>query len=87
MRYDPNNSVFAGLDPAAAQAALTSAQNALIALQTGQQVAVATYAQGDGSKSVTFRATDIAALTMLIRQLQAQLGIVSRPRRALSPRF
>jgi hypothetical protein len=87
VRYDPNNSVFAGLDPTTAQAALTSAQTALIALQTGQQVATVTYAQGDGSKSVTYRATDIAGLTQLIRQLQAQLGIVSRPRRALTPRF
>jgi hypothetical protein len=75
--------VLAGMDPATLQSWLTQAQTALFQLQSGASVASASYAQGDGAKSVTYRGTDIAALTMLIRQIQQELGIVRRARRPL----
>jgi hypothetical protein len=87
MRYDPSSSILAGYDPTQAAADLQTAQKAYVALCSGQQVVTVSYTQGDGSKSVTYRQTDIANLVQLIKQLQAQLGIVARPRRALTPRF
>ncbi|MBN9096070.1 MAG: phage head-tail adapter protein [Pandoraea pnomenusa] len=66
----------------AVQQALTNAQAALIQLQSGQKGVSFSYAQGDGTKSVTYQQADIAALTALIRQLQQQLGIIPRARRS-----
>lgn len=80
-------SIFAGLDQSTLQAWLLSAQTALIDLQTGSKVVTVGYAQGDGSKNVTYTQARLGDLTMLIRQLQAELGIIRRPRRALGVRF
>jgi hypothetical protein len=41
------------------------------------------YTQGDGAKSVTYTKANLGDLTQAIRLLQAQLGIVRTPRRAL----
>lgn len=81
--FNPNTSVFAGMSTPVLQQALASAQTALIALQTGQKVVSASYGQGDGTKSVTYTEANIGALTMLIRQLQQQLGIIHRARRPM----
>jgi len=81
--FDPSTSLFAGMDRAALQAALSSAQQAYIALSSGEKEVTASYTQGDGARSVTFTQTDVAKLTTLIRQLQQQLGIVCRARRPL----
>lgn len=81
--YNPSTSIFAGMSTPALQAALTSAQQAYIDLTTGGKLEVAAYTQGDGSKSVTYTRAQLGALTLLIKQLQAQLGIISRPRRAM----
>ena len=80
-------SVYAGIDPATMQAWLTAAQTALFELQSGAKIANASYTQGDGAKSVAYRAVDIGALNMLIRQLQQQLGIIRRTRRPMRPFF
>ena len=77
--------IFAGMAPAAIQSALAQAQAALIALETGAQVATVSYAQGDGNRSVTYRAADSGRLRQLIRDLQAALG--TRTRRAIGVRF
>lgn len=77
--------IFTGMAPAALQAALTSAQTALIALTTGQQVATASYASGEGNRSVTYTRADADKLRGLIQDLQAALGI--RTRRALAVSF
>jgi hypothetical protein len=82
--FDPNTSVFAGMSTPVLQQALASAQTALIALQTGQKVVTAGYGQGDGTKSVTFTQANIGDLTLLIRQLQQQLGIIRHARRRMS---
>lgn len=75
-------SIFDGMTQAQLQTALVAAQTALIEMQTGKSVVSLSYAQGDGSKSVTRKMGSIAECAALIRQLQAALGI-GRPRRAL----
>lgn len=85
--YDPSTSIFAGLDDATLQAWLASAQQALVDLQTGSKVVTVSYTQGDGGKNVTYTRAEIAPLVMLIRQLQAQLGIICRPRKAMGVWF
>jgi hypothetical protein len=70
------------MDPTALQAALTAAQNALIALQTGSQVVTVSYGEGNGMKHVAYRAPDIGSLVQLINELQAQLGLRRHARQA-----
>lgn len=73
-------SVFAGMTELQLRAALTSAQSALIELQTGQAYSSLSYTQGDGAKSITKRVTTVAEVTALIGQLQRALGIGGRRR-------
>lgn len=46
--FDPTTSIFAGMSQAALQKALSDAQAALIALQTGSKGVSFSYTQGDG---------------------------------------
>ncbi|HEX7906849.1 MAG TPA: gpW family head-tail joining protein [Paraburkholderia sp.] len=85
--FNPNTSVFAGMSNPVLQQALTSAQTALIALQSGQKIVSASYGQGDGTKSVTYTQANVGELTMLIRQLQLQLGVIHRARRRMRVAF
>jgi hypothetical protein len=87
MRYDPSNSILAGMDTAVLQASLARLQQAYIDLSTGAKGESYTYTQGDGSKAITYSRANIGQLTMAIRQIQAQLGIIDRPRRAIGVRF
>lgn len=87
MRYNPNTSLLAGLDTSYLQAQLTAMQQAYLQLAGGASVAVASYTQGDGAKSVTYRQADMAAMQMTIRTLQSQLGLVPHGRRAFGVRF
>lgn len=78
--------LFAGMDSSVLQAQLTAAQLALIQLQSGQSNVSLSYAQGDGSKSVTRKMGSVAECTALIQQLQIALGILPpghRPRRSI----
>jgi hypothetical protein len=79
--YTPRPSIFAGMQQTALQLALINAQTALIQLQSGAKGVSFTYAQGDGTRSVTYTQTNIGDLTALIRQLQQQLGIIRHARR------
>lgn len=85
--FDPSTSLLAGLTRPQLQAALTSCQMALIALQSGQSVASVSYAQGDGNKAVTYRQANVGDLSAMIRTLQRQLGMAGTRRRALRPVF
>lgn len=85
--YNPSTSIFAGMSTNALQAALANAQQAYLDLSTGAKVQVAAYGQGDGTKSVTYTQTNISDLVALIKQLQAQLGIIHRGRRPVQFRF
>lgn len=86
-RYDPSRSLLAGMDDALLRQQLKQMQQDYLDLSSGRKVQSGTYTQGDGSKSVTYTMTTIGQLTIAIRQLQAQLGIVSAPRYAFRPRF
>lgn len=73
--------LLAGLPTAKLQAALAEAQQAYLDLSTGAKGVSYAYTQGDGSKAVTYTQTNISQLAALIRQLQVQLGLISRTRR------
>lgn len=79
--YNPSTSIFAGMSTAQLQAALGVAQQAYLDITSGAKAVTINYTQGDGSKSVTYQQTSVPNLIMLIKQLQAQLGIVRRGRR------
>lgn len=87
MSFNANRSVFAGMSSAVLQAALNSAQTALIALQSGQQVVTVSYGEGVGNKSVTYKAPDMGGLVQLINELQAQLGLRRRARAGIGISF
>jgi hypothetical protein len=87
MRYNPATSIFAGMTTQQLQAALASAQRAYLDLSTGGKVVTAAYTQGDGSRSVTYTAASLPNLVALIKQLQAQLGIVCHGRRPIRPMY
>lgn len=78
--FDPSTSIFAGMSTEALQAALTSAQMALIALNSGEKEAEVQVTGGGQHRMVKFVPAQIGNLTVLIRQLQAQLGIIPEPR-------
>jgi hypothetical protein len=67
------------------QAWLAQAQQALVDLETGAKVANVSYAQGDGSRSVSYSSADSVKLRQLISELQAALGM--RSRRAIGVSF
>lgn len=67
--------VYDGLNTVQLQARLSVLRDAYFALSTGQQVATVAYSQADGSKTVTFRATDLVRLQADIALLQQKLGI------------
>jgi hypothetical protein len=87
MRYDPSRSILAGLDRSILEQRLQQMQLDYLDLVAGRKIQSANYAQGDGAKSVTYSTADIPALQQAIRQLQAQLGLISAPRRAIGVRF
>jgi hypothetical protein len=65
---------------------LLACQQAIQDLTVGGKVQTAAYTQGDGSKSVTYTAADLAALRMRAQMLAQALGLVER-RRPLRPYF
>lgn len=86
-RYNPAASLLAGMDDAVLRQQLRQMQQDYLDLSAGKKLQSASYTQGDGSKSVSYTPATIGQLAMAIRQLQAQLGIISSPRRALSVQF
>ena len=78
-----------GMTDAQLQAALAAAQQAYIDLRTGNKAVTVAYAQGDGSRSVTFQATNLASIRMFISDLQAALnpGVKICKRRRMVPLF
>lgn len=85
--FNPKSSALAGMSREQLQQHLTELQNAYLALQSGQQVASVSYTQGDGSRSVSYRAADAGQLLQTIRLVQAQLGMPGTRRSALRPVF
>ena len=65
------------------QTALSNAQQAWLALSSGQRTVTLSYSQADGNKSVTYDRVEggIKQIELLIQQIQAALGNVCGPRR------
>ncbi|MDA8230159.1 MAG: gpW family head-tail joining protein [Magnetospirillum sp.] len=83
MSFNPATSILAGRAAAQLQADLAAAQQAYIDLTTGAKGESYSYTQGDGAKSVTYTRANLPALVAAIRELQAQLGLIRRPRRPI----
>ncbi len=81
--YDPSTSILAGRSTAQLQTDLANAQQAYVDLSSGAKGETYSYTQGDGAKSITYTRANLGQLVALIRQLQAQLGIVTCPRRPM----
>lgn len=86
-RFDPSLSILAGMDTSVLRQQLSLMQQDYLDLSSGRKVESASYAQGDGAKSVKYTVATIGQLAMAIRQIQAQLGIIPSPRRAIVVRF
>jgi len=79
--------IFDGMSREDMQAQLTALQQVYLALSAGQSVITATYMQGDGNKSVTYKRADLATVTATILQLQQLLGLRARARRPMRFRY
>ncbi|QZN97346.1 gpW family head-tail joining protein [Symbiopectobacterium purcellii] len=86
--FNRNTSLLAGaMTDDQLRDALTKAQQAYIDLATGTHGVSFSYGMGDGTRSVSYQQSTLADLLALIQLLQAQLGIVARPRRPARFRF
>jgi hypothetical protein len=74
-----------GLPSATIAANLANAQAALDALLSGARIATVSYAEGAGSRSVTYTRAQIGVLKAYIEDLQTRQGY--RARRAIGIRF
>jgi hypothetical protein len=79
--------VLQGVPTATLQQWYNSALNAYAQLMDGSKVVTATYAQGDGSRSVTYTVQSRVNLQDWIMQLQRALGIPYSSRRPLRPYY
>jgi hypothetical protein len=86
-RFNPATSILAGMDTTVLQTQLAAMQLAYLNLSSGALGESYSYTQGDGAKSVTYTRANLGALDQAIRLLQAQLGIIRTPRRALRVLF
>ncbi|MFI3401532.1 gpW family head-tail joining protein [Klebsiella pneumoniae] len=86
--FNRNTSLLAGsMTDGQLRDALQKAQQAYIDLTTGSRGVSFSYSQGDGTRSVSYQQSSLADLLALIQLLQAQLGIVARPRKPVRFRF
>ncbi|HBR1088980.1 TPA: phage head-tail adapter protein [Klebsiella pneumoniae] len=86
--FNRNTSLLAGgMTDEQLRDALQKAQRAYIDLTTGSRGVSFSYTQGDGTRSVSYQQSSLADLLALIQLLQAQLGIVARPRKPVRFRF
>lgn len=86
--FNRNTSLLAGsMTDEQLRDALQKAQQAYIDLTTGSRGVSFSYSQGDGTRSVSYQQSSLGDLLALIQLLQAQLGIVARPRKPVRFRF
>ena len=72
-----------GMSTADLQARLAALQAAYFDLSSGAKVVTATYAQGDGTRSVTYRPSELSDILNAIYMLQMALNpAMCNPRRA-----
>lgn len=84
---DLQQTIFSGMTQTQLQAAFTSLLNAKLQLASNAQVVTATYTQGDGQRSVTFRQADRAQLESYLMILMRALGLGGPSRRPIGIRF
>ena len=70
-----------GVPTATLQAWLAAAQTALHELTIGKRVAEASYASGEGARTVRYTAASLTELRLYIRQLQQAIDPTTAPRR------
>ena len=86
--FNRNTSLLAGsMTDEQLRDALQKAQQAYIDLTTGSRGVSFSSSQGDGTRSVSYQQSSLADLLALIQLLQAQLGVVARPRKPVRFRF
>ena len=71
-------SILDGISVAALQQRLEALQQAYLELTAGGKLQVASYAQGDGSKSVTYTAANLADLVQTILTVQSAIQVNDR---------
>ncbi|NDV77074.1 gpW family head-tail joining protein [Burkholderia cenocepacia] len=76
-----------GMSTADMQSRLAALHAAYFDLASGAKIVTATYNQGDGTKSVTYKPTDLAQIMKAIEMLQMALGLIPRYHRARRPLF
>ena len=74
----PRQTILSGLTSEQLQANLAAAQQAYSDLMTGGKPVSVSYSQVNGSRSVTYTATNKTDLLNYIQLLQTQLGITRR---------
>lgn len=85
--FDPTTSILAGMDTGVLQTRLAQLQQAYLDISSGAKGESYSYTQGDGAKAVTYSKGNLGDLIQAIRLVQAQLGIIDRPRRSIGVRF
>lgn len=86
-RFDPSTSILAGMDSGVLQVQLAKLQQAYLDLSSGSKGENYSYTQGNGAKAVTYTKANLGDLIQAIRLIQAQLGIITTPRRSIGVRF
>jgi len=81
--WNTSTSILAGRSTVQLQADLAQLQQAYIDLSSGAKGESYSYTQGDGAKSVTYTRANISQLVAAIREIQVQLGIITRGRRPI----
>jgi hypothetical protein len=66
---------FAGMSRTQLTARRAGLQEALLSLAAGEKAVTVAYAQGTGSRSVTYTPADEARIRGLIRQINTALGV------------
>ena len=84
--YQPSMTLT-GVAPSTLQTWLSTAQQALADLLTGNKPVTVSYAQGEGNRSVTYRRADETTLRAWILELQQALNVPGTRRRPIRPRF
>lgn len=75
--------IYATWSQAELQSYRTALKSTLQALNSGQSVATASYTQGDGPKTVTFRDVQSGQVTATLLQVEVALGLRPRARRRI----
>ena len=82
--YDIKKSPYVGMDTETLKKNLMIAQAAYAQIMAGSQIVETSYMQGDCNMQVVYKPTDQASLLAYIQSLQAAVGVVKTPRRAIT---